>query len=159
MPELKPEQKTVSITELAPEVLRRGGTITFVATGGSMWPHIREGDVITAQPLTAGENPSVGCPVVYLTSGDRISVHRVVGVDGDALSVRGDAQTGAPERVRRDDVLGRVTLRQRGCRLVDLTTRIRTAESQLIAHGGSVRVHVTLLLRRAIHAFRRRSAS
>jgi hypothetical protein len=123
-----------------------------------MWPHIRDGDIITARPLAPGEQAGVGCPVVYLTVGGKVSVHRVVGVHGDLLSVRGDSQDSPPELIRREDVLGLVVLRQRGDATVDLTGSWRSREAALIARGGLVRVHLTRFLRRAHHVLIRRKS-
>jgi hypothetical protein len=143
--------RTVPIGEIAPEVLRKGGSISFIATGGSMWPHIRHGDYLVTVPLPPDAFPGTGWVIVYLTAGDRLAVHRVVGKGADGcLLVRGDAHAGTPEPVPRDSVLGRVVSRKRRGRKVDLTTPLRNLEGRLIARSGSARI----LLERTLRALK-----
>ncbi len=141
--------KLVPISDIAPEVLQKGGSISFIATGNSMWPHIRHGDGVSVIPLDGTAAPGTGWVVVYLSSRKRLVVHRVIGnAGGGAFLVRGDASTGEPELVPGSSVLGRVVSRERRGRRVDLTTGPRSLEGRLIALGGSPRVRLERFLRR-----------
>lgn len=114
-----------------------------------MWPHIRDGDMLAAVPLSGDETIRTGCVVVYQTSLGRLAVHRVMGrFDADTIKIRGDAAFGACERIPREEVLGRVVNRERSGRQVDMTTGPRQLEGLLIARSGVVRVTIQRWLRR-----------
>lgn len=156
MTDSTPDIRELPIAELATDVLRQGGVFTFIATGGSMWPHLRAGDLITVRPIDANEPLRVGSVVFYLTPAGKASLHRVVSVSQGILAVRGDSQTGSPEQVKRGDVMGKAVIRQRDGRTVDLTGRRRSVEAMLIARGGTPRVYALRFLRRLAHSLRRR---
>jgi len=156
-PDLKHKAKSrrVPMAEIAPEVLRRGGVISFVATGNSMWPHIRHGDTIWAKPLQDGQAPETGWVIVYLTPMGRLVVHRVVGrTGGDVFKVRGDASEGDAELVPQPSVLGRIVKRKRCGKEADLTSTVRELEGYLIARSGIVRFHLERWLRTIVRVFR-----
>lgn len=138
----------VSLTTIVPEVLQLGGVVTFIATGVSMWPHIRHGDLVTAAPLLKGQEPRAGWVIVYLMDRDRIAVHRVTGrPTPELLKVRGDAHPDSIEFVPLENVLGRVIFMERNGRKVDLTTCCREFEAQAIARTGHLRVTLAATLR------------
>lgn len=140
--------RSVPISKIAPEVLRQGGSISFIATGNSMWPHIRNGDGIRAVPLRNRTTLKIGWVIVYLIPEGQLVVHRIVGkAEGDLYGVRGDASTGNLELVPRQAVLGRVVTRERHGRTVDLASTTRELEGRLIAHSGAVRVYLERFLR------------
>lgn len=140
--------RSVPISDIAPEVLRRGGSISFIATGNSMWPHIRNNDTIRAEPLAPDTPLKSGWVIVYLNPDERLVVHRVLGKAGaGAYRVRGDASTGGQELVVRDAVLGRVTSREREGKRIDLTRVDRELGGRLIAIAGAPRVHLERFLR------------
>ena len=144
--------RRVPLEEIVPEVLRRGGNISFIATGGSMWPHIRNGDMLAAVPLADDVTIRTGWVLVYETHMGRLAVHRVLGrFDTDTLKVRGDAATGVVERVPRVAVLGRIVSRKRHGRLIDMTTMPRLMEGWLVARSGVARVTIQGVARRARH--------
>jgi hypothetical protein len=91
-------------------VLERGRSFRFRARGSSMYPFIREGDVITVSPLSA-ELPAVGEVVACLhpRSGNLV-VHRVVARTGVGCIIRGDSIAIGPDGlVERRSMLGKVT--------------------------------------------------
>ncbi len=151
--------RCVPLAEIAPEVLRRGGTISFIATGFSMWPHIRNGDMITARPLATEEVPGTGWIIIYQTPHGHIVVHRVVAAAqgrGAGLGVRGDSQSGPIEQVALESVLGRIIVRQRQGKDVDMTSRTRELEGWLVARSGSIRIFLERALRSIVQPLRRR---
>ncbi len=151
--------RCVPLAEIAPEVLRRGGTISFVATGFSMWPHIRNGDMVTARPLTKGVVPRTGWIIIYQSPHGQIIVHRVVAAGhrhGAGLKVRGDSQSGPFEHIALESVLGRIVVRQRHGKDIDMTSRTRELEGWLVARSGSARIVLEQVLRKIVHPLRRR---
>ena len=97
------------LCEMAAQVLGQGSPFCFVARGDSMWPFVREGDLLTVLPL--GDAPlRPGDVILYRCEGGALLAHRIIGRsrrEGVWL-VRGDASRGEVERVRPDEVLGRV---------------------------------------------------
>jgi hypothetical protein len=113
------------LAELSAGVLGRGGLVRFQAEaqGSCMVPVIRDGDMLTIEPVEAAVLRP-GDVALYSAAGDHLFSHRVVGrriEDGRlTLMTRGDAATGPGEPVRADQVLGRVVRVQRGGRTLDL---------------------------------------
>lgn len=143
------EAKPVPIEEIAPEVFRRGGSISFIATGASMWPHIRHGDTVAGEPLAPGEQLRTGQVIVYLTPRGRLSVHRVIGnISGSVLKVRGDSSVGPAEQVPRDSVLGKVVFIKRRQRKIDLNSPVRKLQGRFIGFTAPLRIPTERLLRR-----------
>lgn len=100
------------LSALAAEVLGQGALLAFTARGGSMRPWIREGDLLTAAPLGAG-GLRLGEVALYRAEGGALLAHRVIGQGDGHWLARGDAAWGPVERVRPEQVLGRVVMRER----------------------------------------------
>jgi signal peptidase I len=89
---------------LAPAELG-GATRYAVVEGASMEPGLSRGDLVLVR---AGTEPAVGDVVLYRdpTLGVRV-LHRVIGVDGDRLVLKGDANDFVDDaRPRTADVVG-----------------------------------------------------
>lgn len=101
------------LVELLRVVLGKGVPFTFRAKGFSMFPSIRDGDIVTVSPLQDAV-PRLGDVLAFVgPGGERLIIHRVVGTQGDAYLARGDATSEADGLVREEDVLGRVTYVER----------------------------------------------
>lgn len=95
------------------EMLRQGKEVTLTPRGSSMQPFIRGGvDVVTLRVVDGAVRegdillfqlpPRVeGGPVVYV-------LHRLIRVEGEELTLRGDGNVRGEEHCLRGDVLGRV---------------------------------------------------
>lgn len=79
----------LAITSMAHELLSRGEALRFTARGQSMWPYLRDGDVVEILPRKLPV--SVG-DIVFVPNVEFGQLHRVIALDrcGRAL-VRGDA--------------------------------------------------------------------
>jgi len=151
--------RKVPLEKIVPGVLEHGGMISFIATGSSMWPHVRDGDLVTATPIASDRIPKRGWIIIFFSSGGSIAVHRVLGRNQDGtLKVRGDAITGSRERVPPESVLGRIVAIERHGRRVKLTTTVRSLEGRLIAVSGALRIGAERILRSAISAAKSRFA-
>lgn len=100
--------------DLFEELLRRGHSATLRARGGSMWPSLRDGDVVTVAPARSvrrGEIVAVRC-------GDALVLHRAVSVEpgGAQVVLRGDSLPAADGKFALDEILGRVVSVRRGAR-------------------------------------------
>lgn len=102
--------------ETLEDLLRRGYPVRFRADGWSMYPAIRNGDVITVAPL-AGSPIRVGEVVLY-RHGQAAIAHRIVamrsfsGALGELLP-RGDATDACDAPIAPDQVVGRVVAVER----------------------------------------------
>jgi hypothetical protein len=128
------------LREACTALLRDGQRVRFRATGLSMDPTIRDGDVLTVEPVDLGEvHP--GKILLYRTARGVIA-HRLVrceALETQLLYVlRGDASGTCDPPVSYGDVLGLVTSTRRGRRSRSLTNpwairwqRLRAAASRL----------------------------
>ena len=108
----------VALGELSRAVLERGASFRFRAMGGSMYPMIENGDVLTVAPLGRGAL-SLGDVVEFLHPGHGgLRVHRVVGRRNGAYLVQGDGLAEPDGWIPRENILGRVTeITRRGRRI------------------------------------------
>ena len=87
-------------------MLGEGREVSFTPTGSSMLPFIHGGkDSVTLRLLP---DIKVGNIVLARLKGPRYVLHRVVGMDGDSLSLMGDGNLGHGEKCAGADVLGTV---------------------------------------------------
>jgi phage repressor protein C with HTH and peptisase S24 domain len=101
---------------LAQPLVAQGTSFLLCVHGASMYPTIRDGDVIQVQPVEPGEI-GIGDIFLFRTSG-RLFVHRLVARSrqGDRLLLvaKGDANPRPDRQVEYDDVLGQIVeLRRR----------------------------------------------
>jgi hypothetical protein len=127
--------------ELLEELLRRGQRATVRARGGSMWPALRDGDVLTLQGIP--EDPDLQGlkefprsqeitkdldlqvlqhrDVVAVRCGDALVIHRAVRQESGQLLLRGDACPAPDGCFPLAAVLGRVVSVRRAGRAVRLS--------------------------------------
>jgi signal peptidase I len=131
-----------AFVEIVSEVLGRGNSVRFRAKGTSMHPTIREGEVVTVEPVQpAGIRRG---DIILYRSGRGVFAHRVVRVTrrvggSVALLLRGDASQTCDEPVKGSAVLGRVVAVERNGRALDpaglrtrALARARSAASRLL---------------------------
>lgn len=108
----------IGLRELALGFLGQDTPFRFCARGSSMSPFVRDRDVITVAPLR-GEAIRRGDIALFLhPDGDRVVVHRVVGVEAGACLIRGDSASAPDGLIPTRRVLGRVsTVERNGRRL------------------------------------------
>lgn len=105
------------------ELLRLGNTVRFRASGTSMRPFIRDGDMLTVMP-TRTDSLRTGDVIFYGTPADGVMAHRVVAIrnkgENRTFLVRGDATGGPFENVSAHRILGQVTGIHRGTRWIHI---------------------------------------
>ncbi len=120
----------VDFAELCSQLLSKGVSVRFTAHGSSMSPFIRDGDVMTIQPLNC-TMLKVGDIVFYHINDEKVVAHRVVGhhtCKGNiAIKTRGDASIGYAEQIHAGQVLGRVVSIQRGKKVIELDNTLMRA--------------------------------
>jgi signal peptidase I len=97
------------LTELLQATLQRGAPLKFRATGFSMDPFIRDGDMITLSAFS-GVSPRFGDVVAFVQKGsEALAIHRVVGRKKDAYLIKGDNAIGTDGPIPRAKILGFVS--------------------------------------------------
>lgn len=92
----------VQLIPTVEELLKKGHTVTLPLSGNSMRPflvHNRDKAL-----LVLPENLKKGDPVLAEISPARYVLHRIVRIEGDAITLRGDGNFGT-EHCRRKDVV------------------------------------------------------
>jgi signal peptidase I len=97
------------LADVSADILGRAASLRFIATGSSMSPFIRDGDLVTVRPVNAVDL-RLGDVVLYKSFGRRAILHRLIRRRKQAGAVvyliRGDASAGACEEVKAEDILG-----------------------------------------------------
>jgi signal peptidase len=108
-------------------VLDKGKPFRFEARGTSMYPFIREGDVVTVAPL-AGPDPRPGDVAAFVQPGTSgVRVHRIVKVEAGRYFLKGDNALDADGALPRNMILGLVVRLERGGRARPVGPTIRAA--------------------------------
>jgi polysaccharide export outer membrane protein len=103
---------------ISASLLKSGYSIEFHASGKSMYPTIRDGELITVQPVTISEVKN-GDIVLYRNEKGVIA-HRVVHVNKPNLLLRGDSSNTLDAPVMPDQILGKVISTKRAGRKIRL---------------------------------------
>ncbi len=113
------------LLDLTAELLSRGTTVRFRPSGRSMYPSIREGELITVEPVRASDVKLAD--IVLYRSERGLIAHRVVNnrTQSSVLSphhflLRGDASLSCDQPVEAHQILGRVVGVQRNGRSIAL---------------------------------------
>lgn len=102
---MDPHQHSKLGCELVTDVARSFGEVCLRVTGASMIPSIWPGDLITVRYNTAELQP--GQIVLYSRQGELVA-HRIICVQGDLLSTRGDSLPSDDPPIHVPDVVGQV---------------------------------------------------
>ena len=87
-------------------ILQEGREAVIIPTGYSMLPFIRGG--VDRVVLRREPDVAVG-DIVLVRIGERYILHRIIALDGDALTLMGDGNIAGTERCTRADVIGTVS--------------------------------------------------
>ena len=87
-------------------VLQEGREAVILPTGRSMLPFIRED--VDRVVLRTKDSYAVG-DIVLAHFGGRYVLHRIVALDGDAVTLMGDGNLKGQEKGRTDEIVGTVT--------------------------------------------------
>ena len=95
--------------DLIRAVIGRGSSINLVATGWSMAPFIKHGDILTLSPLPA-RTPGLGDVVAFkFPQTDKMAIHRVIETHQDRYLLKGDYRSGPDCYILKTDILGIVS--------------------------------------------------
>ncbi len=129
-------------------VLDRGKLFRFQAPGSSMYPFVRDGDILTLAPLRAAPRAGDILAFIHPARGN-VVVHRAVQVAPAACRMRGDASPDLDDGwVPLDQILARVVRIQRGGRDIHMGLGPgRRLVAFLSARGWLVPLQASPLLR------------
>jgi len=111
------------LLDLTTELLSQGATVRFRPRGRSMYPSIREGEVITVEPVRASDVKLAD--IVLYRSERGLIAHRVVEIasrDARVFRLQGDASLSCDQPVAAEQILGRVVGVERNGRSVALAS-------------------------------------
>ena len=104
------------LLEDAAALMEEGREVTLRPLGSSMLPFIRGGkDSVRLKKMPG---VAVGDMLLVRLPGPRYVLHRLIGKEGDRLTLMGDGNLAGVERCTVADVLGTVTAIERGSRVV-----------------------------------------
>lgn len=90
-------------------VLEKNVPFRFAAKGRSMFPFIRDGDLITISPLPMPLPLRPGDVVTFVNpSCNRLMAHRIIDVSPDGHLIKGDNNSIPDGRIHQSDIIGRV---------------------------------------------------
>jgi signal peptidase I len=72
----------------------------------SMWPAIKEGDIVLIRGVDAKSDVNLGDVVVYRTE-DAYIIHRVIAKDEDAVITKGDSNEISDDPITYDSIVGK----------------------------------------------------
>jgi len=114
---------SAAFAELSTELLRAGKWVRFQAHGASMWPLVRDGDVLLVRPAPPREI-RVGDVVLCGSAPGHVVVHRVIraapGPDGTCFTIQGDQVAQPDGAIPAAQVYGRVAAIERGGARLDM---------------------------------------
>jgi len=103
------------------ELLARDAMVRFSAKGMSMWPFIKENDILTVVPCK-DDSFGLGEVVAFLdTHHNNLTVHRIVGSSRSGYMLKGDCCSAPDGIVARRDILGRLACAERKGKRVRLS--------------------------------------
>ncbi len=132
------------------DLLRSGYGVRFQARGWSMYPTIREGDILTVEPADASQVEQGD--ILLCTTAGRLVAHRAISVDTPRSGkvrflLRGDGREQPDGYVPAGDMLGKVVAIERNGRKIRLTGRLSKAQQKT----GAVLVRLGRRIRKQIH--------
>jgi len=125
-----------ALLDICKKVLDKGLLFRFKAKGFSMFPFIRDGDIITISPLN-GSSPRIGDVVAFVNSNkQRLVVHRIIKRINSSFIITGDNIPQADGLIPLSDIFGRVVRIERNSRRVILGIGLERYIIVLIERAG-----------------------
>lgn len=106
-----------AFAELMEAVLEKNVPFRFTASGSSMEPFIRDGDVLTISPLSLPLRRGDVVPFIN-PSGKQLMVHRILDVSREGYLIKGDNNSVPDGRIPAAAIIGRVVRVEHGERQV-----------------------------------------
>jgi signal peptidase I len=76
-------------------------------SSGSMWPALKEGDVVLLKGVDSIEDVKVG-DIIAFRHREGFAIHRIASIEGAQITTKGDANTREDQPIEIEDVIGKV---------------------------------------------------
>ncbi len=76
-------------------------------SGSSMWPTLKKGDLVAVKGVDAVDDLQVG-DIIAFRHGNGLAVHRIVSIEGEVITTRGDANLQEDPPINIDQVVGKL---------------------------------------------------
>ena len=129
---------------LSADILKKKKSFSFKAFGSSMWPFIKQGDILLVEAVDSA-TIKIGDVVFVRMSESKIIVHRIISINHakKSAAMRGDSATSGAEILSFSQILGKVTRIRRNNKPINLDQLWRQSLIFLWYHSYPIR---TLLL-------------
>jgi hypothetical protein len=107
----------IAFAELMGAVLEKNVPFRFTASGSSMDPFIRDGDILTVSPVSLRLHQGDVVPFVNPSS-NQLMVHRILGISREGYLIKGDNNSVPDGRIPAAAIIGRVVRVEHGGRPV-----------------------------------------
>ena len=107
---------SIALNELLQVVHSKGATFRFQATGFSMSPFIKDGDIITVSPLSDSCLDSGEIAAFIHPDTEKLIIHRLISRKGGYYLAKGDSVSSTDGFIPRERILGCVTKIERNNR-------------------------------------------
>jgi signal peptidase len=77
-------------------------------TSSSMWPTLKRGDLVVIKGVNSVDDIQVGDIVAYESDEAGFVIHRVVSIEGENITTKGDANAAEDEPISSDQLIGKV---------------------------------------------------
>ena len=128
---------------LRKEAILNGHSVKTIASGTSMFPFLRKGDLLTIEPLSMDKIKHGD--VVVFERDEKWIAHRVIKIhSNDGLTeftTRGDARVSNDPPVRKENYIGIVSYLERNNTCISLTSFRKKISTQLHLLGGLLLSH------------------
>ncbi len=88
------------------DMLLEGNNVTVSVQGNSMLPFFRSGSTVTLRPVCATDFKMYS--VVFADAGNHFVIHRIIGMNGNMVTLLGDGNVIGTETMSRDKVYGTI---------------------------------------------------
>jgi hypothetical protein len=126
------------------ELIKDGKRVRLTVSGGSMFPFIRDGDVVEIEGLNS--KILVGDVLLVRKNEETYVLHRVVKIEKDKFFLRGDYSSSLEGPFRKEDVVGRAVIRFSGRRVYDLSREWIRLAGMIWARTFPINHHTIRLL-------------
>lgn len=109
----------IAFAELMEAVLERNVPFRFTASGSSMSPLIRDGDILTISPVSLRLRRGDVVPFINPSS-NQLMVHRILDVSREGYLIKGDNNSIPDGRIPASRIIGQVVRVEQGGRQVRL---------------------------------------
>ena len=86
------------------DILREGQAVKVAVKGQSMLPFFVSGATVSIRPITPSDFKVYN--VVFADAGNHFVIHRIIGLEGDKVTLLGDGNIVGTESMTRDKVYG-----------------------------------------------------